>query len=180
MDAAWCAGIEPVEFQPHSLYLDRSPMGREATLSDNTIDVVVDDLSPDEIVVAAEATESRLTVRCCGISWAEVETTSDAPSGIRPGETRAGSTSAFGRTSTCPDGSIRSEDHAHTYGSQDGRAQRSCLRAGVADRSCVAPLGPVTMVRQVRATDHCGGGGSASGEATGPWRRCSPWQEARP
>ena len=119
MNAAWFAGIELVEFQPHSLYFERYPMGREATLSYNTIDVVVENDSPYEIVVAAEADESRITVRFFSTSWAEVETTSGQPFDIRPGATRDGFTIEFGRTITYPDGSTRSEDHVHTYQPQD-------------------------------------------------------------
>ena len=115
MNAAWFAGIELVEFQPHSLYFDRYPMGREATLSYNTIDVVVENDSPYEIAVGAEATESDLTIRFFSTPWAEVATTSGEPYDIRPGETRDGFTIEFGRTITYPDGSTRSEDHVHTY-----------------------------------------------------------------
>ena len=115
MNAAWFAGIELVEFQPHSLYFPRYPEGREATLSYNTIDVVVENDSPHQIVVGAEATESRLTVRFFSTSWAEVETTSGEPYDIQPGEIRDGFTIEFGRTITYPDGSTRREDHVHTY-----------------------------------------------------------------
>jgi len=119
MNAAWFAGIELVEFQPHSLYFERYPMGREATLSYNTIDVVVENDSPYEIVVATEASESRLTVRFFSTTWAEVETRSGEPYDIRPGDARDGFTVEFGRTITYPDGSTRSEDHVHTYQPQD-------------------------------------------------------------
>ena len=119
MNAAWFAGIELVEFQPHSLYFERYPMGREATLSYNTIDVVVGNDSPYEIVVVAEATESRITVCFFSTAWAEVETTSGEPYDIRPGDTRDGFTIEFGRTITYPDGSTRREDHVHTYQPQD-------------------------------------------------------------
>lgn len=38
-NAAFLAGLEDVEHQPHSIYLDRYPMGREATVAWPTIDL---------------------------------------------------------------------------------------------------------------------------------------------
>jgi vancomycin resistance protein YoaR len=119
MNAAWFTGIRLAAFQPHSLYFERYPMGREATLSYGTIDVVVENDSPFEIVVSADATESEVTVRFFSTAWAEVETYTGEPFDVVAGETRDGFTVEFGRTITYPDGSTRSEDHVHTYQPED-------------------------------------------------------------
>ncbi len=46
MNAAWFAGIEVIQFQPHSLDFERYPEGREATLAWDAIDLVIENDSP--------------------------------------------------------------------------------------------------------------------------------------
>jgi vancomycin resistance protein YoaR len=118
-NAAWFAGIEILDFKPHSLYFARYPMGREATLSYGTIDVVVENDSPHHILVAADHSESHVTVRFFSTAWAEVDTWTGEPYDRVEGEERDGFTVEFGRTITYPDGSTRSEDHVHRYDPED-------------------------------------------------------------
>jgi vancomycin resistance protein YoaR len=118
-NAAWFAGIEIVDFQPHSLYFPRYPMGREATLSYGTIDVLVENDTPHAILVATEADESSVTVRLFSTSWAEVDSwTGDAYDRV-DGATRDGFSIQFGRTITLPDGSTRDEEYVHRYDPED-------------------------------------------------------------
>lgn len=118
MNAAWFAGVRLLEFQPHSLYFERYPMGREATLAYGTIDVVVENDSPSTIVVGAGGTEEEVTVRFFSTPWAEVDTWTGTPYAEVEGEVRDGFTIDFGRTITTPDGE-RSEDYTHTYRPED-------------------------------------------------------------
>jgi vancomycin resistance protein YoaR len=118
-NAAWFAGIEILDFKPHSLYFARYPMGREATLSYGTIDVVVENDSPHHILVATDHSESHVTVRFFSTAWAEVDTWTGEPYDRVEGAERDGFTVEFGRTITYPDGSTRSEDHVHRYDPED-------------------------------------------------------------
>jgi vancomycin resistance protein YoaR len=114
-NAAWFAGIEILDFKPHSLYFARYPMGREATLSYGTIDVVVENDSPHHILVATDHSDSHVTVRFFSTAWAEVDTWTGEPYDRVEGAERDGFTVEFGRTITYPDGSTRSEEHVHRY-----------------------------------------------------------------
>jgi vancomycin resistance protein YoaR len=118
-NAAWFAGIELIDFQPHSLYFARYPMGREATISRGTIDVLVENDSPHAILVATEASESAVTVRFFSTSWAQVDSWTGEPFDRVEGETRDGFTVEFGRTVTFPDGATREEEYAHRYEPED-------------------------------------------------------------
>jgi vancomycin resistance protein YoaR len=118
-NAAWFAGIEILDFKPHSLYFARYPMGREATLSYGTIDVVVENDSPHHILVATDHSESHVTVRFFSTAWAEVDTWTGEPYDRVEAAERDGFTVEFGRTITYPDGSTRSEEHVHRYDPED-------------------------------------------------------------
>jgi vancomycin resistance protein YoaR len=119
MNAAWFAGIEIVEFQPHSYYFERYPMGRESTLSRGQIDVVVENDSPHAIFVSSSYTSSSVTVTFFSSTWAEVDTWTDEPRDRVAGDERDGFTVDFGRTITYPDGSTRDEEYTHRYEPQD-------------------------------------------------------------
>jgi vancomycin resistance protein YoaR len=119
MNAAWFAGIELVEFQPHSLYFQRYPMGREATLAWNALDVVVHNDSPYGILVASEADEESVEVAFWSSPWAEVDTDTSEPYDEEEGEERDGFTVDFERTITYPDGTSTTETFTHTYDPED-------------------------------------------------------------
>jgi vancomycin resistance protein YoaR len=118
MNAAWFAGLRLVTFQPHSIYFTRYPMGREATISRNTIDLVIENDSPYELAFGAAATEEEVTVLVFSRPWAEVDTWTGEPYDETEGELRDGFTIDFGRTVTTPDGE-RSEDYTHVYLPED-------------------------------------------------------------
>ncbi|WP_052667563.1 VanW family protein [Nitriliruptor alkaliphilus] len=119
LNAAWFAGIAIVEFQPHSYYFERYPMGREATLSFGHIDVVVENDSPHAILVVTSHSESEVTVRFVSSPWAEVDTWTDDPRDRVPGQERDGFTVEYGRTITYPDGSTEEESYVHRYEPED-------------------------------------------------------------
>jgi vancomycin resistance protein YoaR len=62
-NAAFFAGLELVEHQPHSFYIDRYPAGREATISWGGPELVFRNDWPAALLVKVEATETSVTVR---------------------------------------------------------------------------------------------------------------------
>jgi vancomycin resistance protein YoaR len=119
LNAAWFAGIELVDFQPHSLYFSRYPMGREATMARRLIDLVVENDSPYGILIISEADDRELTVSFWSTSWAEVDSHTGEPYNRRRGELRDGFTVDVTRTVTYPDGSSQTETYTHTYSPED-------------------------------------------------------------
>jgi vancomycin resistance protein YoaR len=112
-NAAWFAGIELVDHQPHSQYLDRYPPGREATIAWQLIDVVVHNDTPFPIEIATSHSESEVTVTFIGTPWFEVtETWDDAPAGVTSGDAFSVS---YGRTVAAPDGSSSQDAFSWTY-----------------------------------------------------------------
>ena len=115
MNAAWFAGVELVEFQPHSLYFSQYPVGRESTMSGNTLDVVFENDSPHGILVTTDHSDTHVTVSFWSTEWAEVDTWTGEPTNRVPGSVRDGFDVNFGRTITYPDGSSRDESYFHRY-----------------------------------------------------------------
>jgi hypothetical protein len=112
-NAAWFTGIDLVEHQPHSQYLDRYPPGREATIAWQLIDVVVRNDTPFPIEIATSHSESQVTVTFIGTPWFEVtETWDDAPAGVSSGDAFSVS---YGRTVVAPDGSSSQDSFSWTY-----------------------------------------------------------------
>ena len=113
LNAAWFAGIDIAEFRQHTIYFQRYPMCREATLQRNVLDVVVVNDTPYPITIATSYTSSSVTVDLIGAPWAEVSSWTGEPYNI------TGVGGAFsitcGRTVTYPDGSTSSDDHWWRY-----------------------------------------------------------------
>ncbi|SDS47865.1 Vancomycin resistance protein YoaR, contains peptidoglycan-binding and VanW domains [Nocardioides scoriae] len=57
-DAMFFAGLEDVEHKPHSVYIDRYPEGREATVAWPTVDLRFDNDSPHGVLITASLTPS--------------------------------------------------------------------------------------------------------------------------
>lgn len=119
MNAAWFAGIEIIQFQPHSLYFERYPEGREATLAWDAIDLVIENDSPHGILIASAATEGQLEVSLWSTPWAEVTTETSDRLDVEEGDERDGFRVSFSRTITYPDGSSRTEGYTHRYDPED-------------------------------------------------------------
>jgi VanW like protein/Putative peptidoglycan binding domain len=62
-NGAFFAGLELVEHQPHSLYIDRYPPGREATISWGGPELIFRNDWPAAVLIKLEATASSITVR---------------------------------------------------------------------------------------------------------------------
>ncbi len=111
LNAAWFAGIQLDTFQPHSIYFERYPMCREATLSWGTIDVVVTNDSPHPITVTTDYSESHVTVSFVSLPWAEVSSQTSDPYGWIGESFRVDCE----RTVTYPDGTTSTQQHTWRY-----------------------------------------------------------------
>ena len=80
-NAAWFAGIELVEWKPHSYYFSRYPAGREATINYPNVNLEVRNDTPTAILVDTEVTSDSVTVTFWGTPYWEVETITGPRSG---------------------------------------------------------------------------------------------------
>jgi vancomycin resistance protein YoaR len=62
-NGAFFAGLELVEHQPHSLYIDRYPLGREATISWGGPELVFRNDWPAAVLIKLQATETSISTR---------------------------------------------------------------------------------------------------------------------
>jgi vancomycin resistance protein YoaR len=81
-NGAFFAGLELVEHQPHSLYIDRYPVGREATISWGGPELIFRNDWPAAVLIKLEATETSITVRFFSSALGRrVETETTVPNG---------------------------------------------------------------------------------------------------
>ena len=81
-NGAFFAGLELIEHQPHSLYIDRYPAGREATISWGGPELVFRNDWPVAVLIDLKASESSITVRFFSSRLGRrVETETSAPYG---------------------------------------------------------------------------------------------------
>ena len=62
-NGAFFAGLELIEHQPHSLYIDRYPLGREATISWGGPELIFRNDWPASVLIKLDTTETSITVR---------------------------------------------------------------------------------------------------------------------
>jgi vancomycin resistance protein YoaR len=62
-NGAFFAGLELIEHQPHSLYIDRYPLGREATIAWGGPELIFRNDWPASLAIKLETTETSITVR---------------------------------------------------------------------------------------------------------------------
>jgi vancomycin resistance protein YoaR len=62
-NGAFFAGLELIEHQPHSLYIDRYPLGREATISWGGPELIFRNDWPASLLIKLNTTDSSITVR---------------------------------------------------------------------------------------------------------------------
>ncbi|MDN5724993.1 MAG: VanW family protein [Propionibacteriales bacterium] len=93
-NAAFFSGLEIVEHQPHTLYFDRYPAGREATVYYPSIDVKFKNNSPYGVVLTASVAPSSpgkkgaITVKIWSTKYFKVETATPVKSNFYSGTTR--------------------------------------------------------------------------------------------
>lgn len=79
-DAAFFAGLDLVEHTPHSFYIDRYPMGREATISWGGPELIFRNDWGAALLLKLEATDTSITVRFYSSALGRrVETTTGLP-----------------------------------------------------------------------------------------------------
>jgi vancomycin resistance protein YoaR len=92
-NAAWFAGLEDVEHQPHTLYFDRYPAGRESTIYSGSIDVKFRNTTDNAIYVQSYRTPSSsggtgsITVKIWGTKKWDIVSPTPAKSGFYNGTT---------------------------------------------------------------------------------------------
>jgi VanW like protein len=62
-NGAFFAGLELIEHQPHSLYIDRYPLGREATISWGGPELIFRNDWPAGVLIDLEASEGEITIQ---------------------------------------------------------------------------------------------------------------------
>lgn len=118
-NAAYFSGIQIDEFQPHTYYISRYPMGRESTIYYGLIDVAVTNDSPYGILVHTSYTGTSITVEFFSTQWADVDSETVGPYNVVAGKVRNGFDVTVTRTITYADGSQRTEEFFHRYQPQD-------------------------------------------------------------
>ena len=92
-NAVFFGGYEIEEFQPHSYYIPRYPLGREATLNfDPPIDFRFRNDSPHGILISTSYTDTSITVTLYSTIFAAVESTTSDRYGIQEPEEERRST----------------------------------------------------------------------------------------
>jgi vancomycin resistance protein YoaR len=69
-NAAFFGGLEYGAYQSHSIYIERYPYGREATLSYPEPDLVIENPSPYGVLIWPTYTASSITVTLYSTPWA--------------------------------------------------------------------------------------------------------------
>jgi vancomycin resistance protein YoaR len=77
-NAAFFAGLDFAEYQSHSIYINRYPYGREATLSYPSPDLKIVNSTPYGILVATNATDTSITVQLWSTKFAHGEQTAQS------------------------------------------------------------------------------------------------------
>jgi len=74
-NAAFFAGLDFGEYQSHSIYIDRYPYGREATVSFPNPDLEIINNTPYGVLVWPTTTDTSITVQLFSTKWVEAEQT---------------------------------------------------------------------------------------------------------
>ena len=81
-NGAFFAGLQLVEHQPHSLYIDRYPLGREATISWGGPELIFRNDWPAAVLIKLDTTDTSIAVRFFSSPLGRrVETETSAPYG---------------------------------------------------------------------------------------------------
>lgn len=113
LNAAWFSGIRLDRFRPHTIWFERYPMCREATIVWDLIDVVVTNDTPHPITVRSSSTPGSVTVRFVSRPWHDVSSWIGEPTDVTgPG---GAFTVRCGRTVTPFEGEPDSETYRWRY-----------------------------------------------------------------
>ena len=114
-NAAFFGGLDMPAYRSHSIYIDRYPFGREATLSWPTPDLVISNTTPYGVLVDVSYTSSSITVMLWSTRHAIGEQTNQtqAPAGNCTRVTTE-------RTRTYGDGQVKVDRFYATYRPEEG------------------------------------------------------------
>ncbi|MGJ3507481.1 VanW family protein [Enemella sp. A6] len=138
-NAAFFAGLEDVEHHPHTLYFDRYPAGREATVYYGSLDLRFKNNTDHGVIVTASRSPSSpgnrgsMTVAIWGTSpWDEIRSPEPTKSGFYSGTTRTrsgpnceyqapiqGFTASYYRAFIKGGKEVKRENFKHTYSAGD-------------------------------------------------------------
>ncbi|MGW7439171.1 VanW family protein [Streptomyces sp. NPDC054849] len=91
-NAAFFAGVKPVEYGAHSFYIERYPEGREATVAWGTLDLRWINDSGHPLYIQAESTDTSLTITLLGTKkYDEIRATKGPRTNVTPPAKRTGS-----------------------------------------------------------------------------------------
>ena len=116
-NAAYFAGLDIPEYQAHSEYFDRYPLGREATMGFPAPDLVIANNTPYGILIWTSYTQSSLTVTLYSTQYATAEQTGISES--MSGRCRVVVTT---RTRTFPDGHTEDDTFRARYRPGEGQS----------------------------------------------------------
>ncbi|MBA2319026.1 MAG: VanW family protein [Euzebyales bacterium] len=114
-NAAFFAGADLLEHKPHSYYISRYPVGREATINYPTVDLRIANPSDQAFVIATRTLDDSVTVTVLGEPFATVEHATSEPTNRVPGELRDGFDVTVTRVRTFTDGTTDTEEFFHRY-----------------------------------------------------------------
>lgn len=136
-NAAWFAGLEDIEHQPHTMYFDRYPAGREATLYYGSIDLKFKNTTDNAVMITGSVNPSSsggkgsITFKIWGVKQWEVEspeptksdyydggTITDDSAECEPQSASPGFTASYYRVIT-ENGESRREDKTWKYNATD-------------------------------------------------------------
>lgn len=83
LNAAWFAGMDLIEFHPHSVWISRYPMGRECTLWTGTLDLKWKNPNPNPVVLNSWVAGGRLHVQLWGTKYYQVKSSQSDQSNVR-------------------------------------------------------------------------------------------------
>lgn len=115
-NAAFFGGLDFVQYQPHSIYIDRYPFGREATVSWPSVDLKVRNPTDFPVLIWTEYSPTSITVKLFGTATVSGEQT-DQTTGPLNECTKVRTE----RTRTYADGRVELDSVGATYQPSEGR-----------------------------------------------------------
>ena len=116
-NAAYFAGLDIPEYQAHSEYFDRYPLGREATMGYPAPDLVIANNTPYGVLIWTSYTQSSLTITLYSTQYATAEQT-----GIRESMEGRCRVVVTTRTRTFPDGHTEDDTFRARYRPGEGQS----------------------------------------------------------
>ena len=155
LNAAWFAGMDLIEFHPHSEWYTRYPMGRECTLWTGSLDLKWKNPNPNAVVLQGWTGGGKLHIRLWGTKYYTVESQQSGKSGVvaprtvvnnspkceSSGAGQPGFTVTNTRTRYLNGKQVDSKSYTHTYVPQNNVVCAKDLAAQQASEEAAPPPG---------------------------------------